>query len=106
MSRQDTIGTHKTAVYTDSDGSTCVQYHATVVAKRGAGGGTVTLNSGGWRTVTTKARMNQALRTWNPDKHWGVFQRKGEWFVSFYSGAPTHEHINEMEYHDSMVLST
>lgn len=44
--------------------------------------GTYTLNSGGWRTVTTKARINQFC----PVK---VGQKKYEWFVGdepFYDG--------------------
>jgi hypothetical protein len=61
MSRSDTIGTHKTAVYTDSNGDLCVKYHATVVWRRHPDG-TVTLDSGGWRTRTTMLRMCQAFR--------------------------------------------
>jgi len=38
--------------------------------------GTVTLNSGGYRTVTTKRRMNQLL-----PNGIGVIQRAGEWYV-------------------------
>lgn len=36
--------------------------------------GTYTLNSGGWQTVTTKARMNE-----HSPAH--VFQRKGKWYL-------------------------
>lgn len=78
------VGSHKTAVYTDSDGSLCVKYHNTVVWKR-APNGVVTLNNGGYQTVTTKRRMNEAFRQYvaNP---WGVFQKKGEWYISRYLG--------------------
>lgn len=42
--------------------------------------GTVTLNSGGWRTVTTKRRINQLLPA-----GWGVVQRGGKWFFNVHS---------------------
>ena len=99
MSRQDKIGTPKTSVYVDSDGSTCVQYHATVVVKRDAHG-KITLESGGWRTVTTKARMNQALRQWGTG--YSVHQVKGEWFVGVHKGNGVHERI--CEYYDGVTL--
>ena len=38
---------------------------------------TITLNSGGWLTVTTKDRMNKYLPS-----NVKVFANKGEWFVS------------------------
>lgn len=66
-----------------------VTYHQTVVASRGPvpmddrGGRLVTLNTGGWSTVTTKRRMNQAA------EHWGygfrVSQNDFEWAVYFYA---------------------
>jgi len=51
-----------TRVY-DDEGGTSVQYHATVVVHFTEY--TVTLNSGGWRTATTKVRMNQASSEFN-----------------------------------------
>lgn len=39
----------------------------------------VTLNSGGWRTVTTKARMNQTAREYGLG--FSVRQSKGAWYV-------------------------
>lgn len=41
----------------------------------------IILNTGGWKTVTTKQRMNQA----SLDYHlmFGVHQMKGQWFVSY-----------------------
>jgi len=38
--------------------------------------GSVVLNSGGWRTVTTKARMNDYLPS-----GWYVWQERGQWFL-------------------------
>jgi len=47
---------------------------------------TVTLNSGGWRTVTTKRKMCQAGSQFGLG--FGVFQRKGEWFVCRHGRSP------------------
>lgn len=63
-----------TVEYVRADGSRCVRYHHTdVVAVRR---GVVTLDSGGWRTVTTKERINA---------HNGsglyVYSDRGEWIV-------------------------
>jgi len=41
----------------------------------------VILNSGGWRTATTKRRMNQCLRSVGLNNI-RVFQKDFEWFVS------------------------
>jgi hypothetical protein len=99
MSRSDTIGTHKTVVYVDSDGATCVKYHKTVVAKRDANG-KITLDSGGWRTRTTMLRMCQALRQWGTGYH--VHQIKFEWYVGVHKGNGVHERI--CEYYDGVTL--
>lgn len=59
--------------YFRADGFECVRLHGTdVCATKGK---TVILNSGGWRTVTTKDRMN-----YGPAR---VFSDKGKWVVSF-----------------------
>src|SRR5690349_11223457 len=41
--------------------------------------GRVELNSGGWRTVTTKARINEYL-----EDGYGISQVKGQWYVTRY----------------------
>ena len=41
----------------------------------------ITLNHGGYKTVTTKARMNQAANQYGLG--YTVYQEKGEWFVHF-----------------------
>jgi hypothetical protein len=99
MSRSDTIGTHKTVVYVDSDGATCVKYHKTDVAKRDTNG-KITLQSGGWRTRTTLLRMNQALRQWGTGYY--VHQVKFEWYVGVHKGNGVHERI--CEYYDGVTL--
>lgn len=55
----------------------------------------VTLNSGGYRTITTKDRMNAALQTLSAG--WRIWQEKGLWFVS---GGPK----GTVPYYDGMVL--
>ena len=60
------------------DGITCIQYHDTVVVKFNAE--KIILNSGGWRTSTTKARMNQASNQF--DLGFMVYQKNHQWFVS------------------------
>jgi len=54
-----------------------VRYHNTdvVVVKNGE----VTLNTGGWKTVTTKRRMNQAANQFGLGYH--VYQERHAWYV-------------------------
>ena len=80
MARTNKVGEHKTAIY-QSDGYTCIRYHSTEVVRFNAD--EIVLDSGGWRTVTTKLRMNQASNMF----HLGfcVSQRQHEWFVDYYA---------------------
>lgn len=71
------IGKHCTEVLSTSEGVVVI-YHKTRVALLRTDG-TIVLNSGGWRTVTTKKRINQALDTWG--SHYGLYQEKGEWYL-------------------------
>ena len=41
----------------------------------------ITLDTGGWKTATTKLRMNQAAAQFNLG--YTVYQQKGQWFVSY-----------------------
>lgn len=77
MSRQDTIGTHKTRIEPDADG-VHVRYHATRVISK-AFDGTITLRTGGYQTRTTKVRMNQALRQWGTP--YVVCQKAFAWYL-------------------------
>jgi hypothetical protein len=77
MAQQHTIGTVATSVATGSDGVTRVIYHSTIVAAWNAT--TITLDSGGWRTATTKTRINQAASQYALD--FRVFQSRGDWYV-------------------------
>jgi len=56
---------------------TVVTYHSTPVVKFTEK--TVVLNTGGYKTQTTKRRMNQAANQFKLG--FEVIQRKGDWFV-------------------------
>ena len=77
MSRTHTIGRRATAVFTDDDGMTNVVYHETAVVKFDAR--RVHLNTGGWRTLTTRTRMNQAANQFKLG--FQVFQKDFQWYV-------------------------
>lgn len=91
MARQDTLGTVATNVRTEN-GKTCVRYHATDVVTFDAE--TITLNSGGWSTQTTKNRMNQASRQFG--LCYNVYQKDFSWFV-YWQG-------NILPFSDGMIL--
>lgn len=77
MGRMNKVGKTATKIRTEA-GVTFVRYHATDVVAFTAD--RITLNSGGWRTATTKARMNQTAQEFGLP--FSVFQNKGEWFVT------------------------
>lgn len=79
MSRQDTIGNHCTTVFTDEMGYTCVVYHQTCVVRWNAE--RIILNTGGYETVTTKRRMNQAANQFRLG--FGVYQQDHTWYVDY-----------------------
>lgn len=58
------------------DGETVIRLHGTDIVRRLADG-SVILNSGGWKTVTTKDRMNNNLPGGAR-----IIQEKGVWYVS------------------------
>ena len=66
-----------TNIFTDAEG-THIQYHSTRVVTLHKDG-SVTLRTGGWRTSTTRLRMNQTFNQFGlPLK---VYQKDYEWFV-------------------------
>ena len=81
MAQQHKIGTHATTVAA-SKGTLRVTYHSTVIVE--ISGDTVTLNSGGWRTSTTKTRINQAAHQF--DLGFQVIQKDFQWFVQTAAG--------------------
>ena len=87
MTQTQRISRNNTTVWEDeSTGETCVTLHATTVFRHNPKTRTVTLNSGGWLTVTTKTRMNQAANQFGLD--FSVYQKgkdvstdEPSWFV-------------------------
>ena len=86
-----TFPTYRTTV-SERDGKTAVTFHRTDVVVWDAN--TITLNSDGWQTVTTKRRMNQTA------EHFGlnfrVWQKNFVWYVDWDG--------QTLEYRDGMQL--
>lgn len=59
----------------------CVRYHNTDVVRFDDARLHIILNTGGWRTATTKTRMNQTSNQFGLG--YGVYQKKGDWFVQY-----------------------
>jgi hypothetical protein len=68
----------ETTTYKDHDGALVGVYRGTPVAKQL--GNIITLNTGGWKSNTTKTRMNQFSNTF-AHSSFGVVQRNYDWFV-------------------------
>ena len=81
-----------TNVITES-GLTKMYYHKTSVVQ--FNDKIIVLDTGGWKTNTTKKRMNQASEQYNIG--FEVYQKAKKWFVK-YQG-------DEFPYNDHMVLS-
>ena len=79
MPQQSKIGSHATKVSTDASGTTSVKYHDTVVVKFDAH--TIELDTGGFKTFTTKTRMNQTSVQESLGYH--VYQDRGEWYITY-----------------------
>ena len=80
----------------DDDREVIVTLHSTTIVVYNRLAETVTLNSGGWQTVTTKARMNQVAKHYGLP--FGVYQQNHEWFVQV-------ANLKEVPFEDGMVLS-
>jgi len=74
------------------DGWMVVRYHSTDVVRFNSQ--SIILDSGGWSTFTTKARMNQASNEF--DLGYQVWQKDFVWFVSWKG--------EELEFEDGMEL--
>jgi hypothetical protein len=87
MGQQTTISRYQTKVWTTGTLTTVRLYETNVVSFFHDGilpfqvyhRDAVVLNSGGWRTVTTKSRMNQASNQY--DLGYQVYQHNFQWFV-------------------------
>lgn len=83
MSQQHKLGKRKISVKGNMiDGELTVTYHSTDIVS--VKNGTITLNTGGWRTATTKTRFCQIANQFGLG--FSVYQKKGDWFVYTKSG--------------------
>jgi len=98
MGQTGTIGKTATRVYQEN-GDTCVRYHDTVVVR--FNDDKIVLNTGGWKTVTTKARMNQTSNQY--DLGFQVSQSNFEWYVD---GKPFNGDSFEIDRKPSKVSGT
>jgi hypothetical protein len=78
MSILDQVCTHKTAIFT-ANGMTHVRYHQTSVVSFDST--KIKLDTGGWKTHTTKLRMNQASNQYGLG--YRVYQKDFEWYADF-----------------------
>lgn len=77
MGQTSRVQGRATTVSRTRTGSMQVIYHSTVVIEWGDKN--IILNSGGWKTLTTKTRMNQAMNQYGLG--YSVFQKDFEWHV-------------------------
>ena len=79
MSRTSTVGIRSTTTHTTPEGQVQVIYHSTAVVSFNHK--LIILNHGGWMTLTTKTRMNQASQQY--DLGYQVYQKDFDWFITF-----------------------
>ena len=83
MSQTQTLGTHKTTITKElgigSEDYMVVRYWNTDIVK--FNNERIILNTGGWSTVTTKLRMNQASNQFGLG--YNVYQKDFNWFVEY-----------------------
>jgi hypothetical protein len=89
---------YKTTMHTDGD-CVCVVHHSTKIIEHNLVDKTIKLNNGGWFSKTTKDRINTYFNESNLCA-FGVFQKKGEWFVL----TPKNDHKNALPYENNMIL--
>lgn len=82
MARMDKLSTYRTNIMATAD-RLAVVYASTLIVDKV--GDSITLDSGGWQTVTTKRKMNQASRQFALG--YSVYQRNYKWFVDLPNGA-------------------
>lgn len=81
-----------THVYINLDGENCLKLHDTVIAKIQRDG-ILWLNTDGWRTNTTKERLNGLLDGLGLK----IYQRKGKWYVMNLSNEESVNFFDGME---------
>ena len=83
MAQMQEVRGVQTSIRTDETG-THINYRGTDVVSFSAG--SITLRTGGWRSNTTKLRMNQAANQYRLG--FSVFQKNHEWFVQVGDAEP------------------
>ena len=73
------VGTHATCIFQDSDSYQKCIFHSTQIVKWN--NSAIVLNSGGYKTLTTKRRMNQVSETYNLG--FQVYQVDFIWYVDY-----------------------
>lgn len=84
MPSYNKLSKYRTTWHVNEDDSGGVTYVSTQIVSWNKD--TVTLNSNGWHTVTTKRKMTQAARQFALG--YSVFQEKGAWYVRRLARAP------------------
>lgn len=79
-----------------------IRYHQTDIARLTAD--TVTLDSGGWRTSTTKERMNSYALPWG----YSISQTRGVWYLFKYSPVEREDGLGSprVRFEDGMTINT
>lgn len=79
MAQQNEVRGRSTAIFTDETGMTRIIYHNTAVVS--FDNDKIVLNTGGYKTSTTKTRMNQAANQFRLG--FSVIQKDFDWYVTY-----------------------
>ncbi len=93
MPRMDKLSSYRTAWHENGDQGGVVYRNTEIVRWDGD---TVTLSSGGWASVATRHKMNQAAKQFA--KRYEVFQREYVWYVKDREG-------NVQKFHDGITVA-
>jgi len=101
MAQQEIVRGVKTAIF-QNNGDTVVNYRGTDVVRFNTE--RTILDSNGWRTNTTKTRMNQASNQFGLG--YRVFQKDFAWYVDVFEGSTARydEPYKTIDFHDGMVI--
>ncbi len=89
--KREKLQLYQTTIHTDKAGETRVMYYKTAIVT--FNDETIILNTGGWWTRSTKARMNKL--SWYFKLGFRVFQKEGVWFVEYGDEVHPYE-VNEI----------
>ena len=84
MPRMNRLSSYATTVSADASGITRVVYHSTEIVAWNADRSRILLRTGGYDTVTTRRKMNQAARQFGLP--YSVYRDKGRTYVAPDSG--------------------